>query len=565
MIQLQNMCMDENRIDTKQLYIKGEGRKSGESYVFNQNELLSFDTFYNCFSAGKWKKYTTIETISLSVEISGCFEICIYHADYLEHGVDRRILWQGQAAGEQNREIHITELSLPGQGVLYLQFRCLSENGQLFEWKFMSGGMEKAAHVKMALNICTFHREKEVEHNLSLLKEVCIENQKYVLFQNLEIYLVDNGQSLDIYKEYPWIHYIPNRNIGGTGGFTRGLTEILKNSHEEEISHLIFMDDDVELVPEMLERLQLFLSFLKPEFFQHTVCGSLMRRELPYIQAEAGARWEQGRIISNHANYDMRILENVIKNEWEEEAFHYSGWWFSCVPIAQIKANGLPLPLFLHRDDVEYGLRLKKAFITLNGIGIRHETYDTKLSQATEYYDIRNLAIVESIHNPEFTKERYKKMVIKWMLGNIFRYRYQYITLNIKGVYDFLQGAQWLIQQDAEALHRQLGEFCYGTQTEQRLNTSAYYESISRNGSISTTEKLKLGLSLFLRNNQKEGIMAPWQSVYDYKKYSKVKVVEFSGKSATMEKSRRKLSSSLKDIRLSLKPPESVIRKIIKR
>ena len=37
---------------------------------------------------------------------------------------------------------------------------------------------------------------------------------------------------------------------------------------------------------------------------------------------------------------------------------HYNGWWFFAFPLAAVDRVGLPLPLFIRGDDVEYGLRL---------------------------------------------------------------------------------------------------------------------------------------------------------------------------------------------------------------
>jgi len=41
------------------------------------------------------------------------------------------------------------------------------------------------------------------------------------------------------------VQLIPNKNVGGSGGFARGLVEALQ---ENTYSHFLFMDDDIELV-----------------------------------------------------------------------------------------------------------------------------------------------------------------------------------------------------------------------------------------------------------------------------------------------------------------------------
>ena len=35
----------------------------------------------------------------------------------------------------------------------------------------------------------------------------------------------------------------------------------------------------------------------------------------------------------------------------------YGAWWYSCIPLNEVREKGLPLPLFVRCDDVEYGMR----------------------------------------------------------------------------------------------------------------------------------------------------------------------------------------------------------------
>ena len=43
----------------------------------------------------------------------------------------------------------------------------------------------------------------------------------------LEVFIIDNGQTLGEF-EHPSIHTLPNKNAGGSGGFARGIIEVLK-------------------------------------------------------------------------------------------------------------------------------------------------------------------------------------------------------------------------------------------------------------------------------------------------------------------------------------------------
>lgn len=93
----------------------------------------------------------------------------------------------------------------------------------------------------------------------------------------------------------------------------------------------------------------------------------------------------------------------------------YAGWWFCCIPMKMIKQNGLPLPLFIRGDDVEFSLRNHAKFITMNGICIWHMGFTYKFNASMELYQVhRNSLILQAVsevcQNVDFMN-RYDKIV----------------------------------------------------------------------------------------------------------------------------------------------------------
>ncbi|MFQ9152753.1 MAG: hypothetical protein ACLR6B_15980 [Blautia sp.] len=41
--------------------------------MFHKGGAADFNTFFNSFSIGKWRKYTVLETVSLSLKLQGSF------------------------------------------------------------------------------------------------------------------------------------------------------------------------------------------------------------------------------------------------------------------------------------------------------------------------------------------------------------------------------------------------------------------------------------------------------------------------------------------------------------
>ncbi len=57
----------------------------------------------------------------------------------------------------------------------------------------------------------------------------------------------------------------PNKNAGGAAGFARGMLETMREGHA---THVLLMDDDVEVKPSALEKTYTLLSLLKKKSIQ---------------------------------------------------------------------------------------------------------------------------------------------------------------------------------------------------------------------------------------------------------------------------------------------------------
>lgn len=70
-----------------------------------------------------------------------------------------------------------------------------------------------------------------------------------------------------------------------------------------------------------------------------------------------------------------------------------------------VRSDNMPIPLFIHRDDIEFGLRNAKYGITfLNGVGVWHRGFEYTID-ANSYYDTRNTLIELAINKEKGKKE----------------------------------------------------------------------------------------------------------------------------------------------------------------
>ena len=428
---------------------------------FSRGAQLSGDTYFNGFSIGKWRKYTQLDNLFLSLRLKGCFSVQICHVYRLNLSNVCRILRETIVDSEDISEFRLSLPVSDEAGMYYFRLKA-EKDGSLFCGGYYGTDLpaDGPAPVRLAVGICTYRRESYVTHNLRRLREDLAENPESPLYGKLEVFVSDNGKTLPASLASEHVCIFPNRNTGGSGGFTRVMIEMMKVREELGITHLLLMDDDVQIEPHAFELTACFLSLLKPEYRDAFLGGAMLRLDRRNIQSDNGARWTGLDVFVPKANYDMEDLGNVLANEIEDTV-DYLGWWYCCMPAGVIQEDNLPIPLFIKRDDIEYSLRCGKRFISLNGICVWHETFESKSSAYLDYYYFRNMCIINARHVPAFTKKRLRKALGSYVRENLKRYQYREAELAIMGVEDFLRGVDAFMETDGEKLNTALMKLSY--------------------------------------------------------------------------------------------------------
>jgi len=446
----------------QEMYFRTEGKydEKAQSISLGKGQTLSLDAYFNCFSIEKWMKYTILSDLSLELSLSGSFRVQLISLQLEGKQIRRKVLREEAVSGAVSLPL---PASADAKGVYAVSLTALEDGCRFLGGQYISSADENALRpVDIAIDICTFRREPFIERNLKLLNEAIIENPKSAVYGHLDVFISDNGQTLDIGAlSSDHIRIVRNRNVGGAGGFTRGMIEILNDQEKHPRTHVLVMDDDVLINPDALLRTYRILRMLRPEFYGKTVAGAMMRLDHKFVQHESGAFWNGKYTESAHTFLDMRKIENVLANETErsdqnKDRINFNAWWYSCIPLDKISPDNLPLPIFIRFDDVEFGLRTGSDILTLNGICLWHEPFEYKYSSSMDYYHMRNGLIINSFHRPDRGGVQSAMEMIHIVLSNLVRYRYGNIELTLRAADDFLKGAQYHLTVDAEALHKEL-------------------------------------------------------------------------------------------------------------
>lgn len=466
---------NEDRCKEKELYFRtsADGEFAEGIFSLAKGECVAFDTYFNAFSIEKWKKYTIVSSVFLRLELSGKWKISLLSKEL-----------RNEVACETVLSEHIVETEVPGffefrfeedvdRGLYAFKAEVLSEDGRLYGGAYCTDlPVQDRQNVKIGICICTYRREKYIERNLQILKEEILDNKESPAYGHLEVFIADNGRSLDQERlQTDLVHLYPNRNLGGTGGFTRGLIEICNNNSILNVTHVLFMDDDVVIEPEAIVKTYLILSLIRSEHKEAFIGGAMLSLDEQYMQIESGALWNGGSLRALKSHIDMRRCENCICNEYEE-AIDYNGWWYCCFPITIADNDNLPLPMFIRRDDIEYGLRNMRESISMNGICVWHEPFDNKYSAYLEYYTVRNQLITNAFHCEWYGAKHLRKEMLSRCVQEIMFYRYKSVELYLQGILDYLKGPGWLETQDGEKLNNRVVSMGYTAQPVRTLEES---------------------------------------------------------------------------------------------
>ena len=423
--------------------------------IVNPFRQIHATTYFNSFPIAQWKRYTVVDKIFLDLQIQGRFVLRLLHIYNINNVPNIQVVAVYEDDYKELKKKRFEYPEVAEEGVLSFALEAISQPIMFAGGEYCSDmAGDQLADIKIAIGMCTFRRESYVCNNIKMLEERILNNENSVLYNNLDIYISDNGQTLGNTFDNPFVRVFPNENAGGAGGFTRTFIEILKN-RENGYTHILVMDDDIKLSPDTLERTYCFLKMLKETYRNIILGSSFLNLDKPNMQVEIGGNIIGGYPYARGCDEDLSDLRIVLQNAAIQK-LSYLGWWHCAIPITFVQES-FPLPLFIKRDDVEFCLRCKTEKVVINGICVWHEPYLKKFNFTTQYYSARNNLIMNAVRgNFSFNslkveiKENIKKMLLT--------YRYGEAELYLKGVTDFLKGIDWLKTTNPVTLHRELRE-----------------------------------------------------------------------------------------------------------
>ena len=413
-----------------------------------------FFTYFNSFSLFKWKKYTNTGKIKLNLICEGKFGITVFGYYREDKKIKKEIYPSREYDLKEKTEISVNipedvkassvGFRIDGDCILYSGFWSTEVDERVLN------------DVRISIVTVTFRKEDYIRRNAEILKKELFGSDEPAK-ENIRLRIIDNDKGRVLSAEEftsEYVHYTANENVGGSGGYTRGMIESI-NDTEFNPTHVLLMDDDVIVLTESFIRTYSLLRLVKKEYDGRFISGAMLFYEKPDIQHEdVGYVHDDGSYGPNKRDMHLEKRKDVFEND-EEFKYHknsYAGWWYCCIPVKKIDRNRLPIPLFIRGDDVEFSLANNAEFISLNGICIWHKGFANKFSANLELYIVHRNSLIIQAMSGICKGINFIGRIDDFFWNELRRLSYDNCELLLDSIEDFCKGPEFLYEPEGEKI-----------------------------------------------------------------------------------------------------------------
>ncbi|UVS76467.1 glycosyltransferase [Actinokineospora sp. UTMC 2448] len=446
------MPRDTDPLDVRPLYLDEPDNvhshvSSRVAVTVPASARVSFASYFNAFPASYWKRWTRVTEVTLRMRVRGGGRVDVYRSK--PNGDQVHVRGEAVRGGSGWTELALPVDLAPFEDGGWIWFDAFTDDQTL---EIADAAWTTALVLpqrKLSIATTTFNRNDDLIGTLLALSE-----DPKVLDLVGHVFVADQGSKR--VKDHPRfaeaserlggrLQLIEQGNLGGSGGFSRGLFESLEHTDADQI---MLMDDDIALEPDSILRASAFASAAANPL----IVGSQMLN----LQAKARLH-SMGEVIDRGSVTWRPAPGAVVDHDFGAESLRdtrelhrridasYNGWWMCLFPREVVEANGLPLPLFIKWDDAEYSMRaLDRGVptVTLPGSAVWHMPWTDKndLSDWTVYYHLRNRLVVAALYTDHDLRKTLLKQGLRATIRRLLSMEYSTIAVELKAIEDFMAG-----------------------------------------------------------------------------------------------------------------------------
>jgi len=444
------------RFDASLPAFPAENVSPRRSAVISAGRRVSFATYFNAFPASYWRRWTTIDAVTLRIRIAGESSVILYRSTARGHAHPVETI---SVASDVPETIERTLSLAPfiDGGWYWFDIVAGPQGTTLIEADWL-GEAGSAPHGTVSIGITTFNTPEFMLEQLRTLGDT---TEVHHLLD--KVYVIDQGTNkvsnqpgfADAAKRLgDLLQVVEQGNIGGSGGFARAMDETVRAGQSD---YVLLMDDDVKLDPEGIARAATFADLARKPTIVGGHMFSLYDRSVLHAFAEAVApyRWWWGTAPNTKGRHDFgrRNLRNTPWLHRRADA-DYNGWWMCLIPTRIIRELGLALPAFIKWDDAEYGVRAGEhgyPTVSLPGVASWQAPWDDKddARDWQAYFHLRNRVIAALLHSQQPRGGKLLSESLERQLQSLLMMQYSTVALRLLAIEDVLRGP--------DQLHREIG------------------------------------------------------------------------------------------------------------
>jgi galactofuranosylgalactofuranosylrhamnosyl-N-acetylglucosaminyl-diphospho-decaprenol beta-1,5/1,6-galactofuranosyltransferase len=450
-------------LDVRKLYVEESATNARRAHAVSRTELqigaesqVSFATYFNAFPASYWRRWSTLSSVVLRVELTGSARIDVYRSK----ATGARISVGGSGiVGDVSPAAAEFEIELaPFEDGGWIWFDITTDTDVTVHHAAWYAPVPAPGRANVAVGIPTFNRPADCVSALrALTSDPLVDNvigAVIVVDQGTDkaIAQADFGEAAAALGSRLSVHNQPN--LGGSGGYSRVMYESLKNTDCEQI---LFMDDDIRIEPDSILRALALNRFAKTPTL---IGGQMLNLQEPshlHVMGEvvnrANFMWTNAPFTEYDHDFARYPLDDDDPDS-DSALLHrridvdYNGWWMCMIPRQVAEELGQPLPLFIKWDDADYGLRAGEhgyPTVTMPGTAIWHMAWSDK-DDAIDwqaYFHLRNRLVVSALHW-DAPVGGLVKSSLKATLKHLMCLEYSTVAIQNKAIDDFLAGPEHL-------------------------------------------------------------------------------------------------------------------------
>lgn len=412
-----------------------------DSYILLASTNYDFATYFNALPVKKWRQYTVAKTFKLHLEIEGEALIFLKRIIATHSDPQQEVVATQRVCFDSFSEVDLEFTDSQDADMVAFEITPLTNCTIKNCYYYTEVDDSQIKDIRLTLVTTTFRQEKYITRNVGAFKrEISCCDEPFC--RNINMLVIDNGQTLDASAiEGDGVRVFANPNTGGAGGFARGMIEAMRQ--EYPATHVLLMDDDIDVSPESFKRAYWLTALRNEEYADAFISGAMLSYE-DRTKFTEDVGWIDGKGICGAVKprMDFSELKDVMLcNSLElKRPNMYAAWWFCCIPVSTIKRCGLPLPVFFQFDDAEYGNRAKPKFMTMTGICVWHMPWGYRYkAHSARYYGTRNAFIAQAASGITPGVDFFKLLEHAIKI-DLTTFNYNGVELSLNALEDYLNG-----------------------------------------------------------------------------------------------------------------------------